>query len=76
MELAVTSLDELHRMARAEEPLWVKGPDGTKMLDYYAYLTQFPTGIGPRPFGLKIEASREAGLVIMMHVEFDILFCM
>eukprot|EP00249_Psilotum_nudum_P021391 c28090_g1_i1 orf=937-3135(-) len=75
VELAVTSLDEVHRMARAEEPLWIKGVDGIDHLSYDEYLNQFPRGIGPRPFGLKTEATRETRLVIMNGIALvDALF--
>eukprot|EP00249_Psilotum_nudum_P021393 c28090_g2_i1 orf=1281-3146(-) len=65
IELAVTSLEELHRMCRSEEPLWIKCGDGSEVLNYDEYLNQFPRGIGPRPLGLKTEVTRETGLVIM-----------
>lgn len=67
VELAVAALDELLRMFHSDEPLWIKGgADGlTDVLNTDEYFRQFPTGIGPRPFGLKSEASRDGGLVIM-----------
>ncbi len=73
VELAVMAMEELVRMAQAEEPLWVKvhgGEVGAGMgvkeqLNYDEYLRQFPGGIGMRPGGLKTEATRETALVMM-----------
>eukprot|EP00250_Pteridium_aquilinum_P014469 c22012_g1_i1 orf=96-2435(+) len=66
VDLAVAALDELLRMFHSDEPLWIKGgTDGsTEILSTDEYFQQFPAGMGPRPFGLKSEASRDNGLVI------------
>lgn len=67
VELAVSAMEELAQVAQAGEPLWV--PDlasaSTEMLDNQEYLQRFPRVIGPTPFGLKVEATRETDLVIM-----------
>lgn len=69
IELAVAAMDELIRMAQLGEPLWAAGIDGaTEALNEEEYIQSFPRGIGPKPFGLKSEASRETAVVIMNHV--------
>ncbi len=65
VELAVTAMEELLRMAQADKPLWMPGPDGGKeQLNYDEYVHQFPRGIGLRPHGLQTEATRETGMVM------------
>ncbi|XP_072968255.1 homeobox-leucine zipper protein ROC2-like [Typha angustifolia] len=69
IELAVAAMEELIRMAQLGEPLWNPSPDNsTEDLNEEEYVRTFPRGIGPRPFGLKSEASRETAVVIMNHV--------
>uniref|UniRef100_A0A1D1Z2W3 Homeobox-leucine zipper protein ROC2 n=1 Tax=Anthurium amnicola TaxID=1678845 RepID=A0A1D1Z2W3_9ARAE len=66
VELAVAAMEELTRMAQAGEPLWVPDIDGgTEVLNEEEYVRAFPRGIGPRPIGLKAEASRQTAIVIM-----------
>ncbi|KAI3765191.1 hypothetical protein L2E82_15219 [Cichorium intybus] len=69
IELAVAAMEELIRMAQAGEPLWVPSSDNSsETLSEDEYLRTFPRGIGPKPLGLKSEASRESAVVIMNHV--------
>lgn len=69
VELAVAAMEELIRMAQAGDPLWVTGNHGsTEILNEEEYLRTFPRGIGPKPLGLKSEASRESAVVIMNYV--------
>ncbi|KAG0480275.1 hypothetical protein HPP92_011133 [Vanilla planifolia] len=69
IELAVAAMEELIRMAQLGEPLWTEGLDGaTEVLNEEEYVQSFPRGIGPKPFGLKSEASRETAVVIMNHI--------
>ncbi|CAI0407125.1 unnamed protein product [Linum tenue] len=71
VELAVAAMEELVRMAQAGEPLWVpdhQGNSAGEMLNEEEYLRSFPRGIGPKPLGLRSEASRESAVVIMNHV--------
>lgn len=66
VELAVAAMEELFRMAQLGEPLWIPGPDNaTEILNEEEYVRAFPRGIGPKPFGLNSEASRETAVVIM-----------
>lgn len=70
-ELASSAMEELLRLAQDQEPLWVPGPEGSgikETLNVDEYLRCFPRGIGPKPFGLKTEATRETGLVMMNGV--------
>lgn len=67
VELAVAAMEELVRTAQAGEPLWVTGDNSTETLNEDEYLRTFPRGIGPKPLGLKSEASRESVVVIMNH---------
>lgn len=69
IELAVAAMEELIRMSQLGEPLWLPGLDGsTEILSEDEYVRSFPRGIGPKPFGLKSEASRETAVVIMNHI--------
>lgn len=69
IELAVAAMEELIRMAQTGEPLWVPNSDGLgEVLSEDEYVRTFPRGIGPKPLGLKSEASRESGVVIMNHM--------
>lgn len=69
VELAVAAMEELIRMAQSGEPLWVPGESSTTdVLNEDEYLRTFPRGIGPKPLGLRSEASRESSVVIMNHV--------
>ena len=67
VELAVSAMEELAQVAQAGEPLWVPDPssNNTELLDNEEYLQQFPSVIGPTPYGLKVEATRETDLVMM-----------
>ncbi|XP_065878508.1 homeobox-leucine zipper protein PROTODERMAL FACTOR 2-like [Euphorbia lathyris] len=68
VELAVTAMEELIRMAQAGEPLWIPSENSTELLNEEEYLRAFPRGIGPRPLGFKSESSRESAVVIMNHI--------
>ena len=67
VELAVSAMEELAQVAQAGEPLWVPDPtsNNVEVLDNHEYLQRFPSVIGPTPFGLKVEATRETDLVMM-----------
>ncbi|KAL6843100.1 hypothetical protein ACP4OV_026813 [Aristida adscensionis] len=65
VELAVAAMDELVRMARLDAPLWVAAGAGGAQLDEEEYARMFPGGLGPRQYGLRPEASRDAAVVIM-----------
>ncbi|KAJ7948163.1 Homeobox leucine zipper protein [Quillaja saponaria] len=68
IELAVSAMEELVRMAQMGEPLWMTTLDGTNVLNEDEYIRSFPRGLGPKPTGFKCEASRETTVVIMNHI--------
>ncbi|XP_073149721.1 homeobox-leucine zipper protein MERISTEM L1-like [Henckelia pumila] len=69
IELAVAAMEELIRMAQTGEPLWIPGTgNSAEALNEEEYMRTFPRGIGPKPLGLKSEASRESTVVIMNHI--------
>ncbi len=62
VDLAVTAMEELLRMAQADQHLWMPvDSDNKELLNYEEHALQFPRGIGfARPHtGLKTEATRE-----------------
>ena len=71
-ELALAAMDELVKMAQAEEPLWIRslegvggGGGGREMLNHEEYMRSFTPCIGMKPNGFVTEASRETGIVII-----------
>ncbi len=67
VDLAVKTMEELLRMAQADQHLWMPIDSVNKeLLNYKEYTLQFPRGIGfTRPHtGLKTEATRETGPVM------------
>jgi homeobox-leucine zipper protein len=67
VDLAVTAMEELLRMAQADQHLWMPvDSDNKELLNYDEHALQFPRGIGfARPHtGLKTEATRETGPVM------------
>lgn len=70
IELAVAAMEELIRMAQTGEPLWIPSTDinSAEVLSEEEYVRTFPRGIGPKPLGMKSEASRESAVVIMNHI--------
>ncbi|CAK9198064.1 unnamed protein product [Sphagnum troendelagicum] len=67
VDLAVTAMEELLRMAQADQHLWMPvDSDNKELLNYEEHALQFPRGIGfagPHT-GLKTEATRETGPVM------------
>ncbi|XP_010439429.1 PREDICTED: homeobox-leucine zipper protein MERISTEM L1 [Camelina sativa] len=68
VELAVAAMEELVRMAQTGDPLWVPNENSVEILNEEEYFRTFPRGIGPKPMGLRSEASRESTVVIMNHI--------
>ncbi|XP_052206592.1 homeobox-leucine zipper protein HDG2-like isoform X2 [Diospyros lotus] len=74
-ELAVAAMEELTRLAKTTNPLWIANMDtGCYMLNKEEYFAAFPRGIGPRPLGFRTEASRETAVVRMNHLSLVELF--
>ncbi|KAH7692395.1 homeobox-leucine zipper protein [Dioscorea alata] len=66
LELALSAMDELVKMAQMDEPLWFRSLDGGKdSLNYEEYQQLFPRCIGVKPVGFISEATRETGIVII-----------
>ncbi|KAF0893374.1 hypothetical protein E2562_024197 [Oryza meyeriana var. granulata] len=70
LELAMSAMDELVKMAQMGEPLWIPGASGPastakESLNFEEYLNTFPPCIGVKPEGHVSEASRESGIVII-----------
>ncbi|KAK1287447.1 Homeobox-leucine zipper protein ROC8 [Acorus calamus] len=65
-EMAAAALDEAVRLLQADEPFWVKNSsDGREVLDLDSYVRAFPK-LGPQKNpDVRVEASRDSGLVIM-----------
>jgi homeobox-leucine zipper protein len=65
VEIAAAAMDELVRVAQSEDPLWVK--QGVKeVLSLDAYYSLFPKpGSQFRGPNIRVEASRDSGLVCM-----------
>ncbi|XP_073048096.1 homeobox-leucine zipper protein PROTODERMAL FACTOR 2-like [Primulina eburnea] len=70
IDLAVSAMEELIRMAQTGEPLWIRSTEASsvQVLSEDEYIRTFPRGIGPKPLGMKSEASRESSVVIMNHI--------
>ncbi|KAL9327947.1 hypothetical protein ACSQ67_002950 [Phaseolus vulgaris] len=75
VELAVAAMEELTRLAQAGDSLWVPGNHHSEILNEEDYLRTFPSrSLGPKPLGLRSEASRESVVIIMNHINLiDIL---
>ncbi|XP_062185087.1 homeobox-leucine zipper protein ROC4-like [Phragmites australis] len=70
LELATSAMDELVKMARMNEPLWIPsvsspGSSAKETLNFKEYLRTFSPCIGVKPAGFVSEASRESGIVII-----------
>ncbi|KAJ0247167.1 Homeobox-leucine zipper protein PROTODERMAL FACTOR 2 [Hirschfeldia incana] len=68
VELAVAAMEELVRMAQTGDPLWVTSDSSGEILNEEEYFRTFPRGNGPKPIGMRSEASRGSTVVIMNHI--------
>ncbi|XP_076941278.1 homeobox-leucine zipper protein PROTODERMAL FACTOR 2-like [Bidens hawaiensis] len=70
VELAVEAMEELTKMALVGESLWVPTSDDPsyETLSEDEYMCSFLGGVGPKPPGLKCEASRASKIVMMKHM--------
>jgi hypothetical protein len=67
-QLAVSAMNELVKMARMNEPLWIPtipspGSPIMETLNFKEYLKAFSPCVGVKPTGFVSEASRESGIV-------------
>lgn len=66
LELAVSAMDELVKMAQTSEPLWIQSSKGKReMLNREEYDKSFRPCLGPKPDRFVSEASKEVGMVII-----------
>ncbi|XP_058737287.1 homeobox-leucine zipper protein ANTHOCYANINLESS 2-like [Vicia villosa] len=67
LELALSAMDELVKMAQTNEPLWIRSDEsGREILNHEEYTRTVSTScIGLKPNGFVSEASRESGVVII-----------
>ncbi|XWS49290.1 hypothetical protein CRYUN_Cryun13aG0151200 [Craigia yunnanensis] len=71
MELAISSMDELVKMCRANEPLWIRnGENGKELLnlDEHTRMFHWPLNLKERLSEFRTEASRDSAVVIMNSV--------
>ncbi|XP_072951679.1 homeobox-leucine zipper protein ROC2-like [Typha angustifolia] len=69
VELAISGMDELIAMARFGEPMWQMSPDGsTEIMNIEEYTAAFSGGVGPEMHGMKTEATRASGVVMLSHL--------
>ncbi|CAL5367212.1 unnamed protein product [Camellia sinensis] len=65
LELAVRAMDELVKLARIDDPLWVQSlVGGWEVLNHEEYMRICPPCIGMKPSGFVTEATRATGMVI------------
>lgn len=65
-EIAAAAMDELIRLVQAEEPLWMKSAsDGRDILNLDSYERIFPRPNHLKNPDIRIEASRDSGVVIL-----------
>lgn len=70
-ELALSSTDELIRMCRTNEPLWIKNKEnGREILNFEEHLKMFqwPLNHEQRSADLRTEATRDTAVVIMNSI--------
>uniref|UniRef100_A0A7N0V093 Uncharacterized protein n=1 Tax=Kalanchoe fedtschenkoi TaxID=63787 RepID=A0A7N0V093_KALFE len=66
LELALSAMNELVKLAQTDEPLWLPSLDGGReVLNRDEYTRTFTPCIGMKPNGFMSEASRETGTVII-----------
>ncbi|CAL0315116.1 unnamed protein product [Lupinus luteus] len=66
LELALSAMDELVKMAQTNEPLWIRSLEGGReIMNHEEHLRTFTPCIGLRSNGFVSEASRETGMVII-----------
>ncbi|KAJ7513754.1 hypothetical protein O6H91_23G013100 [Diphasiastrum complanatum] len=69
MELALRAMEELIRMCQPDEPSWMPSLEGpNEVLNYEEYIQIYPRPLEARQYGMKTEATRETGLVMMNAV--------
>ncbi|KAF7813258.1 homeobox-leucine zipper protein ANTHOCYANINLESS 2-like isoform X1 [Senna tora] len=67
IDLALSAMEEMIKMAQPETPLWIKSMDGgeKEILNLEEYARTFSPCIGPKPASYITEATRDTGVVII-----------
>ncbi|KAE8663269.1 Homeobox-leucine zipper protein HDG1 [Hibiscus syriacus] len=66
VDLALSAMDELIKMAQIDNPLWINGLDGgMESLNIEEYRRTFSSSIGMKPSSYATEATRATGLVYL-----------
>ncbi|XP_049400404.1 homeobox-leucine zipper protein ANTHOCYANINLESS 2-like [Solanum stenotomum] len=67
LELALAAMDELIKMAKTDDPLWLRNRElcGGEVLNHDEYMRKFTPCIGLKPINFVSEGSRETGMVII-----------
>ncbi|XP_068662098.1 homeobox-leucine zipper protein ROC8-like [Aristolochia californica] len=74
-EIATNAMEEVIRLLQTDEPLWIKSPvDGREVLNLDSYDRIFPRPNHLKNPDIRIEASRDSGLVIMNGLTLSDMF--
>ncbi|KAK6777445.1 hypothetical protein RDI58_024162 [Solanum bulbocastanum] len=67
LELALAAMDELIKMAKTNDPLWLRNRElcGGEVLNHDEYMRTFTPCIGLKPINFVSEGSKETGMVII-----------
>ena len=66
IDLALSAMEELMKMAQGDSPLWIKPVDGeNEVLNLEEYARIVPPCLGPKPDGYVTEATRHSGVVMI-----------
>ncbi|XP_020585632.1 homeobox-leucine zipper protein ROC5-like [Phalaenopsis equestris] len=70
LDLALSAMDELLKMAEMGEPLWIVAGQGNgrETLNFKQYEEMFPSGISVKEVGFVSEATRETAMVIINSI--------
>ncbi|GLU10612.1 hypothetical protein SLE2022_274040 [Rubroshorea leprosula] len=75
LETAAHAMDELISLLKIDEPLWVKSPiDGKYIIDHDSYEKIFPRATHFESSSVRIESSKDSGLVSMRAMQLVDMF--
>ncbi|XP_011005937.1 PREDICTED: homeobox-leucine zipper protein ROC8-like [Populus euphratica] len=74
-ETAASAADELVRLLRVNEPLWIKSPsDGRYILDHVGYEKLYPRDSHFKSANARVESSKDSAMVIMPGMDLVDMF--
>ncbi|KAF9683793.1 hypothetical protein SADUNF_Sadunf04G0051200 [Salix dunnii] len=74
-ETAASAADELVRLLRVDEPLWIKSPsDGRYIIDRVAYEKLYPRSSRFKSFNARVESSKDSAMVTMPGIDLVDMF--